>query len=60
MEDMWKNRQKPSPLDYEQLAKGRQVELTNSTDANDILTTHGLKDQQLWTIGECFDMFRSR
>ncbi|CAO3580441.1 unnamed protein product [Absidia cylindrospora] len=57
MEDMWTNRQKPSPLDYEQLAKGRQVELTNAD--SDTLTTNGLKDQKLWTIGECFDMFRS-
>ncbi|ORZ00085.1 hypothetical protein BCR42DRAFT_201743 [Absidia repens] len=57
MEDMWTNRQKPSPLDYEQLAKGRQVELTNAD--SDTLATNGLKDQKLWTIGECFDMFRS-
>ncbi|SAL97716.1 hypothetical protein [Absidia glauca] len=56
MEDMWKTRQKPRPLDYEQLAKGRQIELTNDTASQ---TQHTLKDQQLWTIGECFDVFRS-
>ncbi|KAI8338190.1 hypothetical protein BC941DRAFT_34173 [Chlamydoabsidia padenii] len=58
MEDMWKTRQKPKPLDYEQLAKGRQIELTNETDA-DLTKNQGLKDQQLWSIGECFDVFRS-
>ncbi|KAI8088804.1 uncharacterized protein BX664DRAFT_365212 [Halteromyces radiatus] len=59
MEDMWKERRKPTPLDYEQLAKGRQIELTNETVENDHSKSHGLKDQQLWTLGEYFDVFRS-
>ncbi|CAO3615768.1 unnamed protein product [Cunninghamella echinulata] len=61
MEDMWKNRKKPTPLDYEQLSKGREVELSNSSTSDDSNSKpfNGLQDQKVWTIGESFDVFRS-
>ncbi|KAI9300646.1 hypothetical protein BJ944DRAFT_272708 [Cunninghamella echinulata] len=61
MEDMWKNRKKPTPLDYEQLSKGREVELSNdvTSDDSNAKSFNGLQDQKVWTIGESFDVFRS-
>ncbi|KAI8069578.1 hypothetical protein BC940DRAFT_236420 [Gongronella butleri] len=61
MDDMWKTRQAPVPLDYAHLSKGRQVELTN--ELNDGVASpalaKGLQAQHIWTLGECFDVFRS-
>ncbi|CAO3617566.1 unnamed protein product [Cunninghamella blakesleeana] len=67
MEDMWKNRKEPTPLDYEQLSKGREIELSNTAtpldetnnDRNNDKSFNGLQDQKVWTIGESFDVFRS-
>lgn len=52
MEEMWKNRTPPTPLFYDELV---QYMTTDSAT-----TTSGLKDQHIWSIRECFDMFVDR
>ncbi|KAI9286873.1 hypothetical protein BC943DRAFT_275368 [Umbelopsis sp. AD052] len=49
MEDMWKNRTKPTPFYYDELAATMQAQTLS--DVN------GLKDQHTWSVRECFDMF---
>jgi ubiquitin-like 1-activating enzyme E1 B len=52
IEEMWKNRTPPTPLFYDELV---QYMTTDSAT-----TTSGLKDQHIWSIRECFDMFVDR
>ncbi|KAH8556244.1 hypothetical protein BGW37DRAFT_5317 [Umbelopsis sp. PMI_123] len=49
MEDMWKNRTAPTPLAYSELTA------TTTTDSSSVV--NGLKDQHIWSVRECFDMF---
>jgi ubiquitin-like 1-activating enzyme E1 B len=52
MEDMWKNRTAPTPLAYSELTA------TTTTDSSSVV--NGLKDQHIWSVRECFDMFMDR
>ncbi|ORZ00139.1 putative ubiquitin-like activating enzyme [Syncephalastrum racemosum] len=48
MDDMWKFRERPTALDYDTM---RQVDEENKV-------TTGLKDQQMWSLEQCFQVFK--
>lgn len=50
MDDMWKNRRPPEPLDFEELAK----------QAGGISTSMAQQDQKVWSEAENFTVFRDR
>lgn len=50
MEDMWKTRPRPIPLDFEY----------SSTEANDISPSIAQQDQEVWTETENFAVFCDR
>lgn len=50
MDDMWKNRRPPKPLDFEELAK----------QAGGISTSMAQQDQKVWSVAENFTVFRDR
>lgn len=54
MDNLWKERAKPIPLDYVNLIKDDQDEAQCSTVSDDNLR---LGKQRLWTIKECVDEF---
>jgi ubiquitin-like 1-activating enzyme E1 B len=51
MESMWKNRKKPSPLDFDAL----ESQMDDQEDGKD-----SLPDQKVWTLKESFEQFKSR
>lgn len=53
MEDMWKHRMKPIPLDYEQLAAA-----PSSSEASN--GSGGIKDQRTLSVKDSFDLFLDR
>jgi ubiquitin-like 1-activating enzyme E1 B len=50
MEDMWKSRKRPEPLDYQKLE-----EESSGTE-----TTISCNDQKVWTLSEDFVVFKDR
>jgi ubiquitin-like 1-activating enzyme E1 B len=50
MEDMWKTRKPPKPLDYHEL----------QGQANSIDTDISHNDQKVWTLAEDFVVFKDR
>jgi ubiquitin-like 1-activating enzyme E1 B len=50
MEEMWKNRKKPTPLNYSEL------ETADSSAASE--EKKGLADQKVWGLKENFDIFK--
>ncbi|KAI8141603.1 hypothetical protein BJV82DRAFT_618398 [Fennellomyces sp. T-0311] len=51
MKDMWKMREKPVPLSYSAI----ESEASNGSAQ---ATQSGLKDQHVWSLKECFEMFK--
>lgn len=68
MDDMWQNRERPVPLDFDQVAAGtftlrgekqtRHSIDTNGSSSNDHAS--GLRDQRSLTLPESLDLFVSR
>ncbi|KAI8981889.1 hypothetical protein BDF20DRAFT_817446 [Mycotypha africana] len=52
MESMWKNRKKPTPLNYESLVETMEDNSTNEASS-------GLADQRVWTLKENFEMYKN-
>ena len=50
MEDMWKTRKPPSPLNFDQIYR----------DAQGVDGSVALRDQQAWTLTENFTVFADR
>lgn len=50
MEDMWKTRKAPEPLDFDTLQQ----------QASSIETTISSNDQKVWTLSEDFAVFKDR
>lgn len=55
MEDVWKTRKPPTPLQFDELQSMMDVQ---ASEGHGQVT--GLKDQQLWTVKENFDVFQDR
>ena len=68
MEDMWQNRQRPVPLDFDAVSAGkfvlrgekqtRRVTKTNGSSSNG--QASGLRDQRSLTLPESLELFVSR
>lgn len=54
MEDMWKSRRKPVPLDFDDLANA-----ASASDANGHVNG-GLRDQRVLSVKDSFDLFVQR
>lgn len=59
MEDMWKNREKPTPLDFDS-AKVEKKEDEKKKEAEAGTSGSTLKDQRVWTLKECAEQFEKR
>lgn len=57
MDNLWKERAKPKPLDYYELIRDSQENAHCSKDHNG--DTQKLGNQRLWTVKECVDTFSS-
>ncbi|KAI9278203.1 hypothetical protein BDA99DRAFT_369 [Phascolomyces articulosus] len=51
MKDMWQSREKPVALSFDTI-ENEQISSNGST------TQNGLKDQRVWSVKECLDMFK--
>lgn len=54
MEEMWRSRRKPVPIDYEELASAPSASDANGNDKN------GLRDQRTLSVKDSFDLFVDR
>lgn len=54
MEDMWRSRRKPVPLNYEELASAPSSASGSGNDQN------GIRDQRVLTVKDSFDLFTDR
>jgi ubiquitin-like 1-activating enzyme E1 B len=54
MEDMWRHRRKPIPLNFDELAASPSA--SSSTNGQ----TNGIKDQKTLTVKDSFDLFIDR
>lgn len=55
MDDMWKHRSAPTPLNYDELASQQNPTKPEQKDSH----VNGLKDQQNLSLQECFQLFCS-
>ncbi|CEJ00365.1 hypothetical protein RMCBS344292_14422 [Rhizopus microsporus] len=53
MESMWKNRKKPSPLNYDMMEKNLQEKTKEQKE-----DSQTLPDQKVWSLEENFDVFK--
>jgi ubiquitin-like 1-activating enzyme E1 B len=53
MEEMWRHRTKPTPLDYDNLEKA-------PSSSNGASTQSGIKDQRALSVKDSFDLFIDR
>ncbi|CAO3672200.1 unnamed protein product [Rhizopus microsporus] len=53
MESMWKNRKKPSPLNYDMMVKSLQEKTKEQKEDGQMLP-----DQKVWSLEENFDVFK--
>ncbi|KAA1068087.1 E1 ubiquitin-activating protein uba2 [Puccinia graminis f. sp. tritici] len=58
IEDMWKQRQAPTPLNYDDLAS-QKTHAENGQQEHQASTAGGLKDQQTLSLKDSFDLFCS-
>lgn len=56
MEKLWENRRKPVPLSRNDFTNDVVSTSQASTSANEVCTV-SLKDQRLWSLKECYDVF---
>lgn len=57
MENLWKDRRKPIPLEIDDIKSGIEPTTTTPGPSNGNQSEHDLTDQRLWSLKECLDIF---
>lgn len=60
MEDMWKTRQRPTPLDHDAAKLEKEEDQAKRAESDASVSGATLKDQRVWTLKDCVDVFDKR